>query len=112
MAFATPTADSLRTDSTSATASRKGGDQPIAHAHCDPRDARVTRTPIASTRRPSIRGAVRMNGIHHTVHHMGRKYLPTKLRARSSVRVRLPVRMGVSHHDLGSGCAWRSGADD
>src|SRR5262245_10017129 len=34
---------------------------------------------IASTRRPSIRGAVRMSGIHHTVHHMGRKYLPTKL---------------------------------
>jgi hypothetical protein len=34
---------------------------------------------IASTRRPSIRGEVRMNGIHHVVHHMERKYLPTKL---------------------------------
>ena len=33
-----------------------------------------------------------MNGIHHTVHHMGRKYLPTKLRGRSSVRIWLPVR--------------------
>src|SRR5262245_21123753 len=37
--------DLLRTESTSATASREGGDQPIAHAHCDPRDARVARTP-------------------------------------------------------------------
>jgi hypothetical protein len=28
-----PTADSLRTESTSAAAPREGGDQPIAHAH-------------------------------------------------------------------------------
>ena len=35
----------MRTESTSATASREGGDQPIAHAHCDPCDARVARTP-------------------------------------------------------------------
>ena len=77
----------------SATASREGGDQPIAHAHCDPCDARVARTPnILHEEAEHKRGAVRMNGIHHTVHHMGRKYLPTKLRGRSSVRIWLPVR--------------------
>ena len=40
-----------------------------------------------------------MDGTHHTVHHMGRKYLPTKLRGRSSVRYGSQfAHPSVSHH--------------